>query len=111
MCVCAHARQEAAALRGALSLCEERCKEYERHMAKLEHQLGERACTVDELRTQLEEALQSREKLQKQLTHTEEILRQHSAVAPSQAMVRTERAHSGAEQFIMTSRLEKLRYN
>ncbi|KAK3570224.1 hypothetical protein QTP86_017220 [Hemibagrus guttatus] len=82
---CPHS-QEAAALRGALSLCEERCKEYERHMAKLEHQLGERACTVDELRTQLEEALQSREKLQKQLTHTEEILRQHSAVAPSQAM-------------------------
>ncbi|KAK2848286.1 hypothetical protein Q7C36_009968 [Tachysurus vachellii] len=81
---CPHS-QETAALRGALSICEERCKEYERHMAKLEHQLGERACTVDELRNQLAEALKSREKLQEHLSHTEEILRQHSAAAPSQA--------------------------
>ncbi|XP_047678232.1 kinesin-like protein KIFC3 isoform X4 [Tachysurus fulvidraco] len=81
---CPHS-QETAALRGALSICEERCKEYERHMAKLEHQLGERACTVDELRNQLAETLQSREKLQEHLTHTEEILQQHSAAAPSQA--------------------------
>ncbi|XP_026769428.1 kinesin-like protein KIFC3 isoform X4 [Pangasianodon hypophthalmus] len=82
---CPHS-QEAAALRGALSLCEERCKEYERHMAELEHQLGERAGAVDELHVQLEEALQSRDKLQEQLAHTEEILRRHSAAAPSQAM-------------------------
>ncbi|GAA6069949.1 kinesin-like protein KIFC3 isoform X1, partial [Tachysurus ichikawai] len=88
---CPHS-QETAALRGALSIFEDRCKEYERHMAKLEHQLGERACTVDELRNQLAESLQSREKLQEHLTHTEEILRQQSAAAPSQ--VRTECTHS-----------------
>lgn len=85
VCVC----QEAAALRGVLSLCEERCKEYERHMAKLEHQLGEKTSTVDELHVRLEEVLQSRDELQKQLSHTQEILRRHSAAAPSQAMVRT----------------------
>lgn len=81
--------QEAAALREALSLCEERCKEYERHMAELERQLGERTGAVDELHVRLEEAGQSRDKLQEQLIHTEEILRRHSAAVPSQAMVRT----------------------
>lgn len=59
-------------------------------MAKLELQLGERACAVDELRGHLEEALQSREKLQEQLAHTEKILQ----AAPSQAMVRTEHTHT-----------------
>ncbi|XP_060779407.1 kinesin-like protein KIFC3 isoform X3 [Neoarius graeffei] len=82
---CPHSR-EATSLRGALSLREDRCKEYERHMAKLEHQLGERTSTVDELHVRLEEALQSRDKLQEQLTQTEEILQRHSTAAPSQAM-------------------------
>ncbi|XP_046720357.1 kinesin-like protein KIFC3 isoform X1 [Silurus meridionalis] len=82
---CPHS-QEAAALRGALSLCEERCKKYEWHMAKLQHQLGERAGSVDELHVCLEEALQSRDKLHKQLSHTEEMLQRHSVAAPSQAM-------------------------
>lgn len=58
-------------------------------MAELERQLGERTGAVDELHVRLEEAGQSRDKLQEQLIHTEEILRRHSAAAPSQAMVRT----------------------
>lgn len=63
-------------------------------MAKLEHQLGARAGTMDELHAQLEEALQSRDNLQEQLTHTQEILQRHSTAAPSQAMVRLVFTHS-----------------
>lgn len=63
-------------------------------MAELEHQLGERAGTVDELHVRLEEALQSRDKLQEQLAQTEEILRRYSTAAPSQAMVRTKHTQS-----------------
>ncbi|XP_053356181.1 kinesin-like protein KIFC3 isoform X2 [Clarias gariepinus] len=95
---CPHS-QEAAALRGALSLCEERCKEYERHMAKLEHQLGARAGTMDELHAQLEEALQSRDNLQEQLTHTQEILQRHSTAAPSQAMYVSKAADAESSQW------------
>ncbi|XP_047008666.2 kinesin-like protein KIFC3 isoform X2 [Ictalurus punctatus] len=95
---CPHS-QEAAALREALSLCEERCKEYERHMAELERQLGERTGAVDELHVRLEEAGQSRDKLQEQLIHTEEILRRHSAAAPSQAMYASKAAEAESSQW------------
>lgn len=58
-------------------------------MAEFEHQLGEKAGTVDQLHVRLEEVLQSRDKLQEQLAHTEEVLRRHTSAAPSQAVVRT----------------------
>ncbi|KAF4091726.1 hypothetical protein AMELA_G00040360 [Ameiurus melas] len=95
---CPHS-QEAAALREALSLCEERCKEYERHMTELERQLGERTGAVDELHVRLEEAGQSQDQLQEQLIHTEEMLRRHCAAAPSQAMYASKAAEAESSQW------------
>ncbi|XP_062861099.1 kinesin-like protein KIFC3 [Trichomycterus rosablanca] len=79
--------QEASALQGALSRCEEQCRACERHITELKQQLLERVRTAEQLQEQLGVALRSKAQSEEQLRHAEETLRQHTAAPPQATYV------------------------